>query len=121
MKEERSPFLQNAPADEKEWNQIGNYQEKPAQEPSAEGTSSKPKELSMEYIYAHAKQCRQEKDYMQEAFWYEQLLMYGDVRKGWPETTQYGCGVAYLDAGKKEDALYWLEKAWRKTGRRGAA
>lgn len=27
-----------------------------------------------EYIYAHAKQCRQEKDYMQEAFWYEQDL-----------------------------------------------
>ena len=110
MKEERSPFLQNAPVGEKEWDQIGNYQEEPAQEPSAEGTSSKPKELSMEYIYAHAKQCRQEKDYMQEAFWYEQLLMYGDVRKGWLETTQYGCGVAYLDAGEKEDALYWLEK-----------
>ena len=31
MKEERSPFLQNAPVDEKEWDQIGNYQEEPAQ------------------------------------------------------------------------------------------
>ena len=119
MKEERSPFLQNASVGEKEWDQIGNYQEEPALEPSAEGTSSKPKELSMEYIYAHAKQCRQEKDYMQEAFWYEQLLMYGDVRKGWLETTQYGCGVAYLDAGEKEDALYWLEKAAR-LGHKGA-
>ena len=46
---------------------------------------SEDQQMAIEEVYALAKQCRQEKDYMTEAYWYEMLLMYRNIDKEWLE------------------------------------
>ena len=74
---------------------------------------SEDQQMAIEEVYALAKQCRQEKDYMTEAYWYEMLLMYRDIEKEVLIATQYFCGEAYFDAGNEKEALHWFEQAAR--------
>lgn len=70
-------------------------------------------QMSADEIYALARHSREERDYQMEAYWYEMLLMYRDIKDELLVNTEYYCGEAYFDAGNEKEALHWFEKAAR--------